>query len=87
TQGGEVVKVDLTTATTNSSTVVTPVVAPATSASKVATTSESTKVSVEYGTTAKVLPNTGESENIMLYIGIGLLGLAGLSKKRNKRTI
>ncbi|AWX96458.1 SEC10/PgrA surface exclusion domain-containing protein [Streptococcus suis] len=87
TQGGEVVKVDLTTATTNGSTVVTPVVAPATSAPKVATSSESTKVAVEYGATAKTLPNTGESENIMLYIGIGLLGLAGLSKKRNKRTI
>ncbi|MGQ7491604.1 SEC10/PgrA surface exclusion domain-containing protein [Streptococcus suis] len=92
TQGGEVVKVDLTTATTNSSTVATPVVAPATPAPatpapKVATSSESTKVAVEYGATAKVLPNTGESENIMLYIGIGLLGLAGLSKKRNKRTI
>lgn len=87
TQGGEVVKVDLATATTNSSTVATPVVAPATSAPKVATSSESTKVEVEYGATAKVLPNTGETENIMLYIGIGLLGLAGLSKKRNKRTI
>lgn len=87
TQGGEVVKVNLTPATTNSSTVATPVVAPATSAPKVATSSESTKVEVEYGTTAKVLPATGETENIMLYIGIGLLGLAGLSKKRNKRTI
>ncbi|HEM6588715.1 TPA: SEC10/PgrA surface exclusion domain-containing protein [Streptococcus suis] len=87
TQGGEVVKVNLTTATTNSSTVATPVVAPATSAPKVATSSESTKVAVEYGTTDKVLPATGETENIMLYIGIGLLDLAGLSKKRNKRTI
>ncbi|HEL1732350.1 TPA: SEC10/PgrA surface exclusion domain-containing protein [Streptococcus suis] len=85
TQGGEVVKIDLTTAT--GSTVATPVVAPATSAPKVDTSSESTKVAVEYGTSAEVLPNTGESENIMLYIGIGLLGLAGLSKKRNKRTI
>ncbi|HEM3195604.1 SEC10/PgrA surface exclusion domain-containing protein [Streptococcus suis] len=84
TQGGEVVKVDLTTATTNGSTVATPVVAPATPAPKVATPS---KVGVEHGTSAEVLPNTGESENIMLYIGIGLLGLAGLSKKRNKRTI
>ncbi|HEP1823045.1 TPA: SEC10/PgrA surface exclusion domain-containing protein [Streptococcus suis] len=62
----------------------TPVVAPVTSAPKVATPS---KVGVEHGTSAEVLPNTGESENIMLYIGIGLLGLAGLSKKRNKRTI
>ncbi|WP_105100747.1 LPXTG cell wall anchor domain-containing protein [Streptococcus suis] len=62
----------------------TPVVAPATPAPKVATPS---KVGVEHGTSAEVLPNTGESENIMLYIGIGLLGLAGLSKKRNKRTI
>ncbi|HFU4373182.1 TPA: SEC10/PgrA surface exclusion domain-containing protein [Streptococcus suis] len=61
-----------------------PVVAPVTSAPKVATPS---KVGVEHGTSAEVLPNTGESENIMLYIGIGLLGLAGLSKKRNKRTI
>ncbi|NQN59392.1 SEC10/PgrA surface exclusion domain-containing protein [Streptococcus suis] len=87
TQGGEVVKVDLTTATTNSSTVATPVVTPTVSTPKVATTSESTKVAVEYGATAKVLPATGETENIMLYIGIGLLGLAGLSKKRNKRTI
>ncbi|NQN90694.1 SEC10/PgrA surface exclusion domain-containing protein [Streptococcus suis] len=87
TRGGEVVKVDLTPATTNSSTVATPVVTPATSAPKLATSSESTKVAVEYGATAKVLPATGESENIMLYIGIGLLGLAGLSKKRNKRTI
>ncbi|HEM5927562.1 TPA: SEC10/PgrA surface exclusion domain-containing protein [Streptococcus suis] len=87
TQGGEVVKVDLTTTTANGSTVATPVVAPATQAPKVATSSESTKVAVEYGATVKVLPNTGETENIMLYIGIGLLGLAGLSKKRNKRTI
>ncbi|HEP1818586.1 TPA: SEC10/PgrA surface exclusion domain-containing protein [Streptococcus suis] len=87
TQGSEVVKVDLTTATTNSLTVATPVVAPATPAPKVVTSSESTKVAVEYGATAKVLPATGETENIMLYIGIGLLGLAGLSKKRNKRTI
>ncbi|NQN31487.1 SEC10/PgrA surface exclusion domain-containing protein [Streptococcus suis] len=87
TQGGEVVKVDLTTATANGSIVATPVVAPATPAPKVTTSSESTKVAVEYGATAKTLPNTGESENIMLYIGIGLLGLAGLSKKRNKRTI
>ncbi|HEM5651150.1 TPA: SEC10/PgrA surface exclusion domain-containing protein [Streptococcus suis] len=62
----------------------TPVVAPVTSAPKVATPS---KVGVEHGTSAEALPNTGESENIMLYIGIGLLGLAGLSKKRNKRTI
>ncbi|HEM4138550.1 TPA: SEC10/PgrA surface exclusion domain-containing protein [Streptococcus suis] len=61
-----------------------PVVAPVTSAPKVATPS---KVGVEHGMSAEVLPNTGESENIMLYIGIGLLGLAGLSKKRNKRTI
>ncbi|HEL1633481.1 TPA: SEC10/PgrA surface exclusion domain-containing protein [Streptococcus suis] len=81
TQGGEVVKVDLTT---NSSTVATPVVAPTVSTPQVATSS---KVGVEHGTSAEVLPNTGESENIMLYIGIGLLGLAGLSKKRNKRTI
>ncbi|NQI73218.1 SEC10/PgrA surface exclusion domain-containing protein [Streptococcus suis] len=87
TQGGEVVKVDLTTTATNSSTVATPVVATTVSTPKVATSSESTKVAVEYGATAKVLPNTGETENIMLYIGIGLLGLAGLSKKRNKRTI
>ncbi|HFI0261402.1 TPA: SEC10/PgrA surface exclusion domain-containing protein [Streptococcus suis] len=87
TQGGEVVKVNLTTSQVDGSTVATPMVAPVTSAPKVATSSESTKVAVEYGTTAKVLPNTGESENIMLYIGIGLLGLAGLSKKRNKRTI
>lgn len=57
------------------------VVAPA---PKLATPS---KVGVGYGTSTEVLPNTGESENIMLYIGIGLLGLAGLSKKRNKRTI
>ncbi|HEL1644643.1 TPA: SEC10/PgrA surface exclusion domain-containing protein [Streptococcus suis] len=84
TQGGEAVKVDFTTIATNSSTVATPVVAPATPAPKVATPS---KVGVEHGTSAEVLPNTGESENIMLYIGIGLLGLAGLSKKRNKRTI
>ncbi|HEL1605091.1 TPA: SEC10/PgrA surface exclusion domain-containing protein [Streptococcus suis] len=61
-----------------------PVVAPTVSTPKVATPS---KVGVEHGTSAEVLPNTGESENIMLYIGIGLLGLAGLSKKRNKRTI
>ncbi|MGQ7427052.1 SEC10/PgrA surface exclusion domain-containing protein [Streptococcus suis] len=87
TQGGEVVKVNLTTATVNGSIVATPVVVPATPAPKVATSSESTKVEVEYGATAKVLPATGETENIMLYIGIGLLGLAGLSKKRNKRTI
>lgn len=87
TQGGEVVKVDLTTTATNSSTVATPVVATTVSTPKVATSSESTKVAVEYGATVKVLPNTGETENIMLYIGIGLLGLAGLSKKRNKRTI
>ncbi|HFI0673200.1 TPA: SEC10/PgrA surface exclusion domain-containing protein [Streptococcus suis] len=59
-----------------------PVPAPA-----VTPKTEPAKVAVEYGTTAKALPNTGESENIMLYIGIGLLGLAGLSKKRNKRTI
>ncbi|MGQ7413077.1 SEC10/PgrA surface exclusion domain-containing protein [Streptococcus suis] len=84
TQGGEVVKVDLTTATANGSTVATPVVAPTVSTPKVATLS---KVGVEHGTSTEVLPNTGESENIMLYIGIGLLGLAGLSKKRNKRTI
>ncbi|MBY4967238.1 SEC10/PgrA surface exclusion domain-containing protein [Streptococcus suis] len=84
TQGGEVVKVDLTNATANGSTVATPVVAPTVSTPKVATLS---KVGVEHGTSAEVLPNTGESENIMLYIGIGLLGLAGLSKKRNKRTI
>ncbi|HEL1542661.1 TPA: SEC10/PgrA surface exclusion domain-containing protein [Streptococcus suis] len=58
--------------------------APTVSTPKVATPS---KVGVEHGTSAEVLPNTGESENIMLYIGIGLLGLAGLSKKRNKRTI
>lgn len=87
TQGGEVVKVDLTPATTNSSTVATPVATHTVSTPKVATSSESTKVAVEYGTTDKVLPATGETENIMLYIGIGLLGLAGLSKKRNKRTI
>ncbi|HFI0119679.1 TPA: SEC10/PgrA surface exclusion domain-containing protein [Streptococcus suis] len=62
--------------------VVAPVPAPA-----IAPQTEPAKVAVEYGTTAKALPNTGESENIMLYIGIGLLGLAGLSKKRNKRTI
>ncbi|MGO0038939.1 SEC10/PgrA surface exclusion domain-containing protein [Streptococcus suis] len=68
----------------NTPAVDTPVVAPVTSAPKVATPS---KVGVEHGTSAEVLPNTGESENIMLYIGIGLLGLAGLSKKRNKRTI
>lgn len=60
------------------------VVAPAT---KLATASEPVKVGVEHGTSAEVLPNSGESENIMLHIGIGLLGLAGLSKKRNKRTI
>lgn len=60
------------------------VVAPA---PKLATSSKPVKVGVEHGTSAEVLPNTGESENIMLYIGIGLLGLAGLSKKRNKRTI
>ncbi|NQN70204.1 SEC10/PgrA surface exclusion domain-containing protein [Streptococcus suis] len=87
TQGGEVVKVNLTTSQVEGPTVATPMVAPVTSAPKVATSSESTKVAVEYGTTAKELPNTGESENIMLYIGIGLLGLAGLSKKRNKRII
>ncbi|HFU4218763.1 TPA: SEC10/PgrA surface exclusion domain-containing protein [Streptococcus suis] len=55
-----------------------PVPAPA-----VTTKTEPAKVAVEYNT----LPATGETENIMLYIGIGLLGLAGLSKKRNKRTI
>ncbi len=58
-----------------------PVVAPTVSTPKVATPS---KVGVEHGTSAEVLPNTGESENIMLYIGIGLLGLAGLSKKEIK---
>ncbi|WP_161940929.1 hypothetical protein, partial [Streptococcus suis] len=67
TQGGEVVKVNLTTSQVEGSTVATPMVAPVTSAPKVATSSESTKVAVEYGTTAKELPNTGESENIMLY--------------------
>lgn len=64
--------------------VATNVSAPVAPAPKLATPS---KVGVGYGTSAEVLPNTGESENIMLYIGIGLLGLAGLSKKRNKRTI
>lgn len=58
--------------------------APVAPAPKLATSSN---VGVGYGTSTEVLPNTGESENIMLYIGIGLLGLAGLSKKRNKRTI
>ncbi|HFI0238488.1 TPA: SEC10/PgrA surface exclusion domain-containing protein [Streptococcus suis] len=61
--------------------------APVAPAPKLATASEPVKVGVEHGTSAEVLPNTGESENIMLYIGIGLLGLAGLSKKRNRRTI
>ncbi|HFU3800654.1 TPA: SEC10/PgrA surface exclusion domain-containing protein [Streptococcus suis] len=55
-----------------------PVPAPA-----IAPQTEPAKVAVEYNT----LPATGETENTMLYIGIGLLGLAGLSKKRNKRTI
>ncbi|HEM3683852.1 TPA: SEC10/PgrA surface exclusion domain-containing protein [Streptococcus suis] len=70
-----VVTLPLTTTKVNSSVPVpAPVVAPKT---------EPAKVAVEYNT----LPATGETENIMLYIGIGLLGLAGLSKKRNKRTI
>ncbi len=70
-----VVTVPLTTTQVASSVPVpAPVVAPQT---------EPAKVAVEYNT----LPVTGETENIMLYIGIGLLGLAGLSKKRNKRTI
>ncbi|MDW8709697.1 SEC10/PgrA surface exclusion domain-containing protein [Streptococcus suis] len=70
-----VVTVPLTTTQVTSSV---PVPAPA-----VAPKTEPAKVAVEYNT----LPATGETENIMLYIGIGLLGLAGLSKKRNKRTI
>lgn len=65
-----VVTVPLTTTQVASSVPVpAPVVAPQT---------EPAKVAVEYNT----LPVTGETENIMLYIGIGLLGLAGLSKKK-----
>ncbi|HFI0402222.1 TPA: SEC10/PgrA surface exclusion domain-containing protein [Streptococcus suis] len=70
-----VVTVPLTTTQVDSSV---PVPAPA-----IAPQTEPAKVAVEYNT----LPATGETENIMLYIGIGLLGLAGFSKKRNKRTI